>query len=317
MEGVFFHPTNKTLMRLKVLDKLETIANRRYFGDALKEIWKVDKIYPAELAKKLNCAKDTAINTLKDLESLGLVERIENKNSRRMYFKPLSGLAFIPKVMPEAMALNEIPPAFYESVLKLASKPKILEPYFNDGINCLIVPGSINSPRAIHSGLDYCAACSILLNFVGQHAFSLVEDVIAEDMAVMASPVKSKQNLIAIGSTNVNNIVRMVTDEYKNEAKEMPVFFEGEEVNIVVKEKEQKKMYHAGDVYARYHGMICEVTSPFNRSRKILLVGGHHREGTLLATHALITGLWKEQYKAAVFNRAPDGKIIAEKIILK
>jgi DNA-binding transcriptional ArsR family regulator len=215
------------------------------------------ELYPREIARELKIHEQNVYYYIKKLEKAKLIKvmRTENINGTYANYYGLVNKSFF-------VRFGE-----FESASTITEKKSsYLEPYINDGrLDSLIVVGSPDphGPQKARSrdgyfGMDLALFLGSFLNFIPDSKVRLDTEITQKEL--------EENHLIIIGGPIVNKITGLVNSK-------MPVCFD---VNTkAIHSKITGKDYFNDEI-----GLINKFVSPFNKTKKILLVAGIRNSGT-------------------------------------
>ena len=240
--------------------------------------------YPAELARELKMQVQTLYYHIRLLSEAKLVEIAEYEERKggslaKRYGCPAGAISVV---------LSEKWKPFSERSAKAV--PAFLKPFISNGyLDAKIIVGSPDPHGKFRArGSELCGMELAML--LGSHA-SYSHPLYYLDTETQEK-TKKNSNLILIGGPKVN----MVTDEINSH---LPIRFEEKGFGIHSTLSNKK--------YTENFGIIEVIESPFNMSKRILLIAGSNHS----ATRAAVLALNREMEKISKGNMF-DGKKIAK-----
>ncbi|MGB9577176.1 MAG: helix-turn-helix domain-containing protein [Candidatus Norongarragalinales archaeon] len=242
--------------------------------------------YPAQLAKEMGEQVQTLYYHVRLLQRAGLVKLVE-------YEEKGGALAKKYAVAADGLALVLNDSAWKPFLARTQKPPSFFKPFVSGGVfDGKMVVGSPDPHGPFRMrGSDLCAAeIAMVLGAFASFSFPLY----LLDTEVRES--HRKQNLLLVGGPKVNLLVAEANPF-------LPVrfnkSFSGVESDL------------SGKRYSENVGVIELVESPFNRMRKLLLVGGLNHSGTRAAVLAIAKHLSEVEKgnsrSSSVFARVVEG----------
>ncbi len=264
--------------------------------------WKILNIlaekpnYPKEIGKKLKINEQKVYYHIRNLEEVGLVEKIkeEKRQGALAKFYTVTDFAFTVLLKP----LEQSQKIFQSK----REYKKFLEPFITDGkLNATVILGSPEPHGATKSRAKDGAFATDLGLFLGSFLIYRPEIPAKLDTEVREDDLKN--NLILIGGPGVNSITAKINNK-------LPIKFE------------RKK--HMGNFYSSIYssvskknyaeegcGIIVKTKNPFDRTKDVLVIAGRRISGTRAAILVFLQKFDElckgNSYDSKVFARVVEG----------
>jgi len=241
-----------------------------------------EPMYPAQIARAMDMQVQAVYYHIKLLEKAGLVGFVEYEEQRGAIAKK-----FATSADSFAVVLN--PKAWAKYREEKVRVPSLLAPFVKNGnFNGKMVLGSPDPHGKYRArGNELCMVeFSMLLGHYANFSFPLY---------VLDTELKEsdkKKNLILAGGPKVNTLVLEVN-------RHLPIRFDEKSFDV--------KSKLSGKKYGENIGLVELIDNPFNKSKKILFLGGLNQNGT----RAAVLGITKK-LKEIEEGNAYDSTVIAK-----
>lgn len=252
------------------------------------ELLNKQEMYPKQIAKKLNIHEQNIYYYIRKFEKANIIHitKRENINGTFANFYSLTSESFFFK-------LDE-----FKQTSKIFQKDSsYLNPFIvNSKLNSIIIVGSPDphGPQKARSKDGYFGIDLAL--FLGSYIDSIENLNVRLDTEITQKELL-ENNLVIIGGPIVNKITSIIN-------KNMQIYFDEKIKGIY--SKITKKIYFNEEI-----GIINKFTSPFNKDKSILFIGGIRNSGTKSAIIAFIKHFKKLErgniFKDKNFNRVVEG----------
>jgi len=264
--------------------------------------WKILKIlaekpsYPKEIGKKLKIHEQKIYYHIRNLEKVGLIEKIkeEKRQGALAKFYNVTDFAFtiLLKPLEESQKIFQLKKEYKE----------FLEPFISDGkLNANIILGSPEPHGATKSRAKDGAFATDLGLFLGTFLIYRSETPVKLDTEIKEGNLKN--NLILIGGPGVNSITAKINNK-------LPIKFE--------------RIKHMGNFYSSIRssiskknyaeegcGVIVKTKNPFDKTKDVLVVAGRRISGTRAAILAFLQKFDElckgNSYNSKVFAKVVEG----------
>lgn len=280
----------KALNAKLAMNIIEALSSRNY--------------YPKELAKKMGVHEQKIYYHIRNLERAGIISVVHSERHQGAMAKvyALTSHAFtflVDGAKHEKLDASEHPE------LSLAA---FFDPFIvNGAVNCKIVIGSPDPHGPSHARSRDMYNTNLLSIVFGSllSEYSGIENVVVYDTDI--TPAELKENLIVIGGPIVNSVIGKINAK-------LPIRFE-KSGNM------WRKIYSklSGKTYTGEHvALIVKMENPFNKDKKVMVIGGIKIAGTLSSILAIIKKpheIMSEKSRGVVahviegIDRDMDGKI--------
>ncbi len=223
-----------------------------------------EPMYPAQIARKMGMQVQAAYYHIRLLEKAGLAGFVEYEERGGGMAKKFSSVS-------DSLAIVLNDKGWGEYREKKEKVPGLLKPFIRNGVfDGRVVLGSPDPHGKYRArGNELCMVEFSML--LGQYAgfsfplYSLDTEVNEKD---------KEGNLVLAGGPKVNTLVAEVN-------KHLPIRFEERSFDVY--------STLSGKKYGENIGLVELVENPFNKKKKVLLLGGLNQNGTRAAVLALVT----------------------------
>jgi DNA-binding transcriptional ArsR family regulator len=253
--------------------KIESLPAKIMKPSELKAAISEKPYYPKELAKKLKMHEQKIYYHIRNLEKSGLVDVVseERRQGAITKYYSITNPALV-------LAMKPLQPSSKFFEMKREHE-KFLKPFVQDGkFNATIVIGNPEPHGPTkdrgHDGI-YAANLALFfgtfLNYIPDYSVRLDTELRKEDL---------KNNLILIGGPSVNSIIKKVNPK-------LPIRFG----KVKYKDNYYDSFY--SDISKKSYsdenyGIVVKIKNPFDKEKRILVVGGRSFRGTQAAVLAFL-----------------------------
>ncbi len=277
--------------------KIKPVLNEKAWN-IFKEISKKES-YSSEISKKLKMSNQETHYYINKLKKAGLIELSKTEEKKGALAKYYSAKHSSISIVPSIEELQEQRKEIFEGKEKEVENniQKFIEPFiFNERLDVKIIVGSPDAhgeqkarARDAHLGIEL--ACAL-----GSMAKEVKYPLVFLDTMV-SKLEKENSNLVVIGGP--------ITNRISSELNEfLPLFFEAEEGQWVIKSKPSGKSYTEDSI-----GVIEKIVHPFFPKKNILFIAGKRNAGTKSAILAFLKEL-DEIVKGNFFDKSVKAKIV-------
>lgn len=246
--------------------------------------------YPAEIARALGMPMQTIYYHIRLLEKAGLLEFVDYEERNGAVAK-----RYRSKAHSIAVVIDK--DGWKESGLHPAKVPEILQPFIRNGFfDGRIIVGSPD-PHGKYRARAHEVGMIELTMHLGQ--FARFEFPLYSLDTRLNDEIR-KMNLIVAGGPKVNTFVQEINGR-------LPIAFDKSNFTLFDRK--------SGKKYEENVGVIEVIKNPYNRSAKILLVGGLNHHGTRAAIIALVKKRIETNTVVQGFDENGDGVVDSVEIL--